>query len=32
MVDDYITGWEYEIEQFSKVAQIASKFIKKKTF
>lgn len=31
MVDDYLTGWKYEIEQFSKVAKIASKFLKKKS-
>lgn len=29
MVDDYFTGWKYEIEQFDKVAKIASKLLSK---
>lgn len=28
MVDDYLTGWRYEIEQFEKVAKVASKLLK----
>lgn len=24
MVDDYITGWKYEIEQFRRVAKVAT--------
>lgn len=29
MVDDYFTGWKYEIEQFNKVAKVAAKLISK---
>uniref|UniRef100_A0A915EN69 Fatty acid desaturase domain-containing protein n=1 Tax=Ditylenchus dipsaci TaxID=166011 RepID=A0A915EN69_9BILA len=31
MVDDYFTGWKHEIEQFQKVARVASKLLKKST-
>lgn len=29
MVDDYLTGWQYEIEQFRNVAVIAGKIVNK---
>lgn len=29
MVDDYFTGWKYEIIQFRNVANVASKLLRK---
>jgi hypothetical protein len=29
MVDDYLTGWRYEIEQLKNVAKVASKMVDK---
>ncbi|KAI1717767.1 fatty acid desaturase domain-containing protein [Ditylenchus destructor] len=31
MVDDYVTGWKYEIEQFRRVAKIAAEKLHRST-
>lgn len=31
MIDDYTTGWQYEIEQFKRIARLATKILDSKS-
>jgi len=31
MVDDYLTGWQNEIEQFKRIARLAAKTLRQKS-